>query len=90
MLEFLLALLTTATVAALLWPLMRMRLPARDCAAQERSVEQHRARIARTALAAPAVQRAAVALERIEHVRQRGCNASPVLHYAAHVAHYCA
>jgi cytochrome c-type biogenesis protein CcmH len=30
MLEFLLALLTTATVAALLWPLMRMRLPARD------------------------------------------------------------
>jgi cytochrome c-type biogenesis protein CcmH len=30
MLEFLLALLTTATVAALLWPLLRMRLPARD------------------------------------------------------------
>ena len=30
MLEFLLALLTTATVAALLWPLLRMRLPVRD------------------------------------------------------------
>ena len=30
MLEFLLALLTTATVAALLWPLLRMRQPARD------------------------------------------------------------
>ena len=30
MLEFLLALLTTATVAALLWPLLRTRLPARD------------------------------------------------------------
>jgi cytochrome c-type biogenesis protein CcmH len=30
MLEFLLALLTTATVAALLWPLLRIRLPARD------------------------------------------------------------
>ena len=30
MFEFLLALLTTATVAALLWPLLRMRLPARD------------------------------------------------------------
>ena len=30
MLEFLLALLTTATVAALLWPLLRLRLPARD------------------------------------------------------------
>ena len=30
MLEFLLALLTTATVAALLWPLLRMRFPARD------------------------------------------------------------
>lgn len=30
MLEFLLALLTTATVATLLWPLLRMRLPARD------------------------------------------------------------
>ena len=27
MLEFLLALLTTATVAALLWPLLRMRRP---------------------------------------------------------------